>query len=716
MNKVFLAFIRRYSAGLPTIRTQWFYATAIPITKPKHFLYKQEEKPSKFVPFSAYDLARLEKHFFDWKAKQGNLKLFVEVNEDRLFQVDFPSMQLKSVYWNGPVYEVRRVTWFTSDGVPLENDISKELEDNFNTTKPWEFKNEEKARQLEVNKDIVQQFKTLAGQGFPKESTIKASEELRGQLIPQDPTKGVKELSNDMKVLFADAKKASIFPKTVEEPFELSVIRNFTTSSAPLPQVTKVQRGYSKEMLTSFFDSLSTASLPAISDLFHNSVDTPNTSTQEDQEKQNQDQMQLVLENDYDLETTNKKSHRSINHLVLSIHGVGQILSVKHEAIDFPHSVNVLRNTMKKVFQSDEKYQQMSGDKDSNTIQILPISWRHDIEFNPLRDSNPESFSPRDKNLPSLGQLTVDGIKPIRGIIGEVLLDILLYYEPYYNKLIMSFVIKEMNRVYKLYKERNPNFRGKVHILGHSLGSAIAFDVMLSQNKKGPKESQLEFEVDSLFCVGAPVGMFKLIRRKNIRSRLALGEDFDPNDPESEYASPKVRNLYNVFHPSDPVAYRMEPLVSPRFANFQPELVPFATKGFSTQIKDIGEGLLKLQSTLFGRGTDMAGKAKKKVQKSSLNENALSDILAGLVLPEATAKAHEVDMRERDLLILKTLNNTGRIDFCLQQGMFDFLLVSAVSAHVLYFEDEDTAAFVMKEILTNSEEEEHKKVAVYKMK
>ena len=127
----------------------------------------------------------------------------------------------------------------------------------------------------------------------------------------------------------------------------------------------------------------------------------------------------------------------------------------------------------------------MSGDKDSNTIQILPISWRHDIEFNPLRDSNPESFSPRDKNLPSLGQLTVDGIKPIRGIIGEVLLDILLYYEPYYNKLIMSFVIKEMNRVYKLYKERNPNVRVKAHILGPPMASVIAFDVILLQTKAG---------------------------------------------------------------------------------------------------------------------------------------------------------------------------------------------------------------------------------------
>jgi len=48
-------------------------------------------------------------------------------------------------------------------------------------------------------------------------------------------------------------------------------------------------------------------------------------------------------------------------------------------------------------------------------------------------------------------------------------------------------------------------------------------------------------------------------------------------------------------------------------------------------------------------------------------------------------------------------------------GVFSIALVSALSAHVSYFEDEETAGFVMKEILTGSQEPPiEKKVQLYK--
>ena len=36
----------------------------------------------------------------------------VPVNEDRLFDVDIKKRELSPVYWLGPVYDVRRGTWF----------------------------------------------------------------------------------------------------------------------------------------------------------------------------------------------------------------------------------------------------------------------------------------------------------------------------------------------------------------------------------------------------------------------------------------------------------------------------------------------------------------------------------------------------------------------------------------------------------------------------
>ncbi len=42
----------------------------------------------------------------------------VPVNEDYLFDVDVPARELSPAYWLGPIYEVRRGTWFYQ-GTPL---------------------------------------------------------------------------------------------------------------------------------------------------------------------------------------------------------------------------------------------------------------------------------------------------------------------------------------------------------------------------------------------------------------------------------------------------------------------------------------------------------------------------------------------------------------------------------------------------------------------
>jgi len=44
-------------------------------------------------------------------------------------------------------------------------------------------------------------------------------------------------------------------------------------------------------------------------------------------------------------------------------------------------------------------------------------------------------------------------------------------------------------------------------------------------------------------------------------------------------SSPKVAQLFNVFHPSDPISYRMEPLISTAMAALKPQLLPYTKKG-----------------------------------------------------------------------------------------------------------------------------------------
>lgn len=44
-------------------------------------------------------------------------------------------------------------------------------------------------------------------------------------------------------------------------------------------------------------------------------------------------------------------------------------------------------------------------------------------------------------------------------------------------------------------------------------------------------------------------------------------------------SSPKIRQLFNIFHPSDPISYRLEPLISPAMTTLKPQSLPYTKKG-----------------------------------------------------------------------------------------------------------------------------------------
>lgn len=113
---------------------------------------------------------------------------------------------------------------------------------------------------------------------------------------------------------------------------------------------------------------------------------------------------------------------------------------------------------------------------------MLPVCWRHLLDF--PRQGREQSRKEHDigdafgedDEYPSLEDITVDGVPLIRGLITDLALDILLY-QSQYREHISAIVLRECNRIFKLFVERNPYFDGKISLIGHSLGSAILFDV-----------------------------------------------------------------------------------------------------------------------------------------------------------------------------------------------------------------------------------------------
>ena len=59
-----------------------------------------------------------------------------------------------------------------------------------------------------------------------------------------------------------------------------------------------------------------------------------------------------------------------------------------------------------------------------------------------------------------------------------------------------------------------------------------------------------------MFAVGSPIAMFLTVRADILH-------DAWPQDP-TDFALPGGTRLFNIFHPTDPFAYRIEPLLHVR--------------------------------------------------------------------------------------------------------------------------------------------------------
>ena len=290
--------------------------------------------------------------------------------------------------------------------------------------------------------------------------------------------------------------------------------------------------------------------------------------------------------------------------------------------MNFAHTVNLLRGNMKKFYSQSDKLKKTNRDKGHDDwktncrVQVLPITWRDQIGFN----TDDIDINSEDPDFPTLNEITVDGVKSLRKMLGDVALDVLLYGEPFYRRRIMSQVSTQLNDLYNLYKARNPNFQGQVSIIGHSLGSLVVFDILSRQN-----EHALDFDVTNYFSIGSPVGVFKLIQKTKIGPQLGT-----ENNSDGGTDRPKCRDLYNIYHVCDPIAYRMEPLIDKSMSQFQQVYLPhWSDNQITAKIWELGESL---SNTVISEGDE---KRKKEVVKLS----------------------------ERQLSLLTKLNYSGRVDY-----------------------------------------------------
>ena len=559
------------------MRHRWFYAVDIPIRNPGRPVTSEaaadggESAPKpksstamKFVPFSAQDSSRLENNYLN---KCGTT---VPVNEDYLFEVDVENRELRPVYWLGPIYEVRRGLWFTQEGShlkPCDENLAIQTEEGYRLLCPW--KAFPSARAKTDPTGAQERSSSPAPKSAPKSRAEALSHRLLGPHLSKY-------------ALYTSAKDAWIQSDDIYGKVASSVFQTLTQGA--YLGGTRLIRGYHEKDKDKTKDPA--ASHPASEvRTADESGDARKAQTQDNGQNLEEVELELQMEVDYEV-AEGETPDRKIDHLILCVHGIGQKLGERMEGVNFVHDVNVLRRNIKQTFASAEDLRYLVSEepngskkeakKHDSRTQVLPVTWRTAIQFGDtdiLTNKQPKPKTPfleqdigsnaphlEKERLPSLSDITVEGVAPVRNIISDVLLDILLYYQPTYREKMLETITIEMNRIYVLFKKRNPTFSGTVSLFGHSLGSALAFDLLCRQDKASDSKLKLEFDVTALWAIGSPIGLFQLLRGKSI-SALRDNDDEVLNSPIGEDAAntfagdditsvptskPKVGQIYNM--------------------------------------------------------------------------------------------------------------------------------------------------------------------------
>uniref|UniRef100_A0A672G9K0 Phospholipase DDHD1-like n=1 Tax=Salarias fasciatus TaxID=181472 RepID=A0A672G9K0_SALFA len=445
-------------------------------------------------------------------------------------------------------------------------------------------------------------------------------------------------------------------------------------------------------------------------------------------------------------------------HVVFVVHGIGQ----KMDQGRIIKNTGMLREGVRKM---EEKH---FSDHNEEHVEFLPVEWRSKLAL----DGD------------TVDSITPDKVRGLRDLLNSSAMDIMYYNSPLYRDEITKGLTQELNRLYTLFCARNPDFEeggGKVSIVSHSLGCVITYDIMTgwdpvrfclqedraveeeldlrwmsyeerhlleqlrhTRNRLRELENQLvtleasrpsappalKFKVENFFCMGSPLAVFLALR--GIRPGTSCHQDHI-------LPTSICSRLFNVFHPTDPVAYRLEPLILKHYSNISPVQIHWCSATnptpydeirptFLNPVKEptsdtesipspstspvlprrhygesitslgkasilgaasIGKGIGGILFSRFSRsnsqpsvslGLDGAANADEEEQKRTESQSAYG--LSTMVRPTSPTVDTSLELERR-------------IDFELREGLVESRYWSAVTSHTGYWCSHDIALFLL---------------------
>ncbi|XP_076006983.1 triacylglycerol hydrolase DDHD2 [Genypterus blacodes] len=503
-----------------------------------------------------------------------------------------------------------------------------------------------------------------------------------------------------------------------------------------------------------------------------------------------------------------------VDHLVFMVHGIGPACDLRFRSII--QCVNDFRSASLSLL--DSHYTRAQQEGKVGRVEFLPVNWHSALHGDATGVDE------------DIQRITLPSISRLRHFTNDTLLDLFFYNSPTYCQTIVDTVASEINRLHTLFRQRHPEFKGTVSVVGHSLGSLILFDLLTNQRtgseevaregvpcdepspltcdsleqtlfrlglqqylptlqgenldleslalcqdsdlkdlgiplgprkkilnyirrkwvpedcKVGtvllppglqappnaslagdlhgmtPEEShfhraqsvtsavdyeyfdmgigqvsieypQLAFFPQTFFAFGSPIGMFLTVRGL---------KRIDPN-----YTFPTCKSFYNIYHPYDPVAYRIEPMIVSE-VDLEPMLIPHhkGRKRMHLELKDsltrMGMdlknnvlGSLRTAWQSFAR-LPVAALPPVDAGDSTIEDN-LQETQGLCEEAEPSLLEEETDQHE---IKVGMLNGGRRIDYVLQEKPIESFneYLFAIQSHLCYWESEDTALLLLKEI------------------
>jgi hypothetical protein len=332
--------------------------------------------------------------------------------------------------------------------------------------------------------------------------------------------------------------------------------------------------------------------------------------------------------------------------------------------------------------------------------------------------------------MTSLKATTLNTIPGLREIANGLMFEVLTYMSPPFCHAVLECVTDQIIEIYSIFKKIHPGYDGKFSLVGHSLGSVICWDLLSILKEKqsntssefgvtitpdqhsanmlyrqlardesvvdnevlgswGPSlpkaiERHLPFTPDCTIFFGSPLGLFLTLRGVHpIFDALRDADKGDEKPQTSPFTLPSG-SIHNIFHPNDPVAYRIEPLLLAQGTDDIPPPIYLTRedKGlrFHVQAMHLGDNIRKSIT-----------ETQKSI--SSFVDNNIADPVQRLFGKEPAERLEEEEKEEP--LRFPLAGGSGRLDFQLQPPVIDNKYLAVAAAHASYFTDTDILDYLI---------------------